>query len=610
MSGGRKIVQTLYANGRNKPPYPGASSQPFAHPQAPTDGCRVIIQYRNTGIEPPQGEANVLGALAAQEIDELFLSACASAPEQFAGIVSPEIVPRYEIVLRHWRLGEARFRFSCTRPRKIAKRIELFRRRCTVSGTVSSLPEGLQEQAARRLVPLQGRLRQRVANFFRRRRHFFVEVSWPIDRRGRPGTGIGRFRYPIGYPQDSHEARTGHGAYFNAPIASDNKRHGPARNEATNAKLRAECESLLTDALARHAIPRWGAEGLNPVVPSSDMDSHHKIRSLLSELANQDAMPVLNWRAATELLFKGKKRNAKAIVRKIASRRGPKEEKKYRFVVPVTTWAPDSIRPALSLICPRSEVQLDPRIDPAIIRLLMDGDTSGFIADFITFDENDAFDRVASEGNEYFGAVADPDREFSEPFFARSYLDLIRLAIDENKCDESVEHKLINALLLPDIHGQATPLPDLYFSARLPSDIPGLHLPPVLHEDLVAHPLFRRRKWRRPKYTMAKFLEGGTLQTADEDTRRLFWQWLRQNERCVAAHERPKLADLPVWPDENGCLCRISDLCYPRSRRVGVVLAGSIRCPHEQVRRSKLVSAGGRARTSIRRVPTGDEIDH
>lgn len=89
MSGGRKIVQTLYANGRNKPPYPGASSQPFAHPQAPTDGCRVIIQYRNTGIEPPQGEANVLGALGAQEIDELFLSACASAPEQFAGIVSP-----------------------------------------------------------------------------------------------------------------------------------------------------------------------------------------------------------------------------------------------------------------------------------------------------------------------------------------------------------------------------------------------------------------------------------------------------------------------------------------------------------------------------------------
>ena len=368
---------------------------------------------------------------------------------------------------------------------------------------------------------------------------------------------------------------------------------------------------LLTDTIACHAIPRWGTEGLNLLVPSSDTDSHDKaIRSLLSVLANQDAMPVLNWRAATELLFKGRKWNAKTVTRKIASRRGPKEEKKYRFVIPVTTWAPDRIHPALSLLCPRSEVQLDPRTHPAILRLLADGNTSGFIEDFITFDENDALNRVTSEGSKYFGAVADPDRELAEPLFARSYLDLIRLAIDEDKCDESVEHKLINALLLPDIHGQATPLPNLYFSAPLPSDIPGLHLPPVLHEDLVAHPLFRRKKWRRPKYTMTKFLEGGTLQTADEDTRRLFWQWLRQNERSVTTHERSKLANLSIWPDGDGCLCRISDLCYPRSQRVGTVLADSIRRPHEQVHRSKLVSAGGRARTSIRRVPTGDEITH
>ena len=167
MSAGRAIVQTLYAKGRNKLPYPGASPEPIADPQAPADGCRIVLRYRNTDIEPPQGEANVLGAVSVEEIDDLFLSACTSAPEQFAGIVSPEVAPCYEIVLRHWRLGEARFSFSCTRPRKIGKRIEIFRRRCAVSGTVSPLPKGLQEQAARRLVPLKGRLTQRVADFFR-----------------------------------------------------------------------------------------------------------------------------------------------------------------------------------------------------------------------------------------------------------------------------------------------------------------------------------------------------------------------------------------------------------------------------------------------------------
>ena len=88
----------------------------------------------------------------------------------------------------------------------------------------------------------------------------------------------------------------------------------------------------------------------------------------------------------------------------------------------------------------------------------------------------------------------------------------------------------------------------------------------------------------------------------------MFWKWLCRNGRHIAPRDRPKLADLIIWPDENGSPCKISDLCDPRSRRVGTVLAGFIRRPHEQVRRSKLVSVGGRARTSVRRTPTEDEV--
>ena len=248
MSAGRAIVQTLYAKGRSQSPHPGASPEPFLHPDAPTNGCRIIIQYRNSPVEPRQGEANVLGSVDPQQVDNLFLQACKSVPEQFAGIVSPELVPNYEIVLRHWRHGEAVFSFSCTRPRGIQKRIELFRRRCAVSGTVSNLPNSLQETAARRLVPLKGRLRQRAAEFYKRGRHYFAEVSWSINRRGEPTFGTGRFRYPIGYPIDSVKARTGHSAYFNAPFASDNKRYEPALNEVTNAEIREACESLLYTA--------------------------------------------------------------------------------------------------------------------------------------------------------------------------------------------------------------------------------------------------------------------------------------------------------------------------------------------------------------------------
>ena len=107
---------------------------------------------------------------------------------------------------------------------------------------------------------------------------------------------------------------------------------------------------------------------------------------------------------------------------------------------------------------------------------------------------------------------------------------------------------------------------------------------------------------------MAKFLEGDTLRVAGEDVRSQFWQWLCRNIRLVPARERSKLAELAIWPDENGRLARISDLCFPRSRHVGAVLAEFILRPSKQLRNSKLVSVGNRARISIRSVPTDDEV--
>jgi len=165
---------TLYKNDYTSPPHPGASPEPTPDPTAPTKkGCRVEINYRTKDLEPAHGEAIVFAATYRADIDALFRSACVNTPEQFVGIVSPEVAPRYEIILRHWELGEARFVFSCGRPQKLTKNIEVFRRRCKVTGNVEGLPSGIREEAARRLTPLKGRLKERVPQFFRRKRRFF-----------------------------------------------------------------------------------------------------------------------------------------------------------------------------------------------------------------------------------------------------------------------------------------------------------------------------------------------------------------------------------------------------------------------------------------------------
>ena len=609
MSAGRAIVQTLHAKGRNKSPYPGASDKPTVDLQASTKGCRIVIQYRTAPIKPTQGESVVLGVPTEDDIDKLFQNACSSIPEQFAGIVSPGAVARYEIVLRHWKLGEAHFLFSCTRAHKITKRMETFRRRCKVTGTVSKLPKDSQERAMRRLILLKGRLRKRIAEFYRSGRYFFVEVSWPTNRAGKPIIGTGRFRYPIGYPEDSKGACTGHGTYFNVPVVSNTERHAPATNEETNGQLREACDVLLVDALAHHAIPRWGPDGLNPLVPSRNTDNENEaVRPLLAELAKQNKLPVLDWRTAVNQTIKGNRHNLNALICRNMNQRKSVEAKRYHFVIPIVTWVSNTILPALSFLCPRSEMQLHPRTNADIIRLLTDQKTSGFAIDYITFDEDDVLARVTSDGNECFGAIAGREQEFAEPMIARSYLDLITLALDAGKCSEDEEEALIQSLLLPDSHNQATPISRLYSSNLLLHDIPSLSIPPILHLELVGHHLLRRRKWRRPKFKLTTFLESDALRDADENIRLQFWQWLCRNVHLVPPRDRSKLAELAIWPDKNGSLARISDLCEPRSKHVKAVLADFIRPPSEQLRRSKLVSFGKRGRMSIRSIPTIDEI--
>ena len=307
-------------------------------------------------------------------------------------------------------------------------------------------------------------------------------------------------------------------------------------------------------------------------------------------------------------MLRGKKWTAEEQLSRIARWGDRRQNRRYQFVIPVATWEPDRIQPALLLVCPRSENQLDPRINQELVKLLVVECTSDSSVDFITFDEDDALSRIADEGNQYFDGVFDLERELTHPLIAVSYLDLIKLTIDKGKCDEDIENRLIGSLLLPDANGTAVALRDLYSSAPLPSDIPGLRVPPLLHPDVAAHPLFRRGKWRRQKYTMSRFLGGNTLQIAKDETRTLFWKWLRRNEHLISPRDRSKLAGLAIWPDSKGRPCKLKELCEPRSRPVARVLADVIRRPHEQVRRSKLVSVGRNARKSFRRAVTEDEI--
>ena len=603
LSDSRTITQTLYVHGKDKSPYPGASKEPVSCLRAPAQGCRVEITYRSKTLELGEGEKISLRAVQIGDIDKLFTSACKYIPEQFAGIVSPEVTPRYEISMRHWRLGEARFAFSCTRPQKIQTGIQVFRRRCEITGSVQELPSGFREEAARRLLPLQGRIKERVPDFYRRDKRFFVEVSWRVDRRGKPQKGAGRFRYPIGYPKDSSEALTGHGVFFSAPIISDTERHAPERNEESNPELQQHCEALLVDVIARWVLPKWGPEAMKLLLPS-DERGEAAVRPLLGKLIKEDAIPTVDWKTAVHLLMK--RRHRKEAFKGFR-RHDTRQPQPYRFVIPQQTWNTDSIEPSLAIICPPGERQLHPLVDPKIIEILCSKEMEGWCKTFITFDEDDAFKRLKGE-DQYFSPSAVLDRELAVPMIASAYLDVIADTLDNGNLDADEKSAIQSALLLPDNNGTATRFDDLHVSVSLPTDVPGLRLPPILNLEIARHRLLQRRGWRRPPYTMGKFLQEGGLQDADELTRRRFWTWLRESQQHVKAKDRSKLANLPIWPDVKNDLYEILELCEP-PRAVVKVLDWAIRRPHHQVRQSGLIKRGSKGRMQIRDAPTQEELE-
>ena len=103
---------------------------------------------------------------------------------------------------------------------------------------------------------------------------------------------------------------------------------------------------------------------------------------------------------------------------------------------------------------------------------------------FITFDEDDALTRAAGAGNSFFDACDDPKRDFADLLVAHSCLNLINEAIQHESLDAQTEAALQAGLLLPDRNGEAARFTTLHASAPLPSDIPGLRVPPILHAEI------------------------------------------------------------------------------------------------------------------------------
>ena len=613
-SHGLKTVQTLYKDGTDNHPSPGALPLPEADIRAPSVGCSVEVPYRTKKLKVAKGEPFELDPTNELFADQLFWDACCKLPFTLMGVVFPAVRQQYTLTLNHHKFGRVEFKWRA----KKAKRVDgkgrrgfiLFGRECEVSsGIPTVISETLYEQACAFRGSIPRGINVEIPEFFQpHKKAFRMEVAWTTDTHGRPTSVKGVRRYPIGYSGTADSALSCLGVHFSGPYRSDAERHGVSEQDPLNTYIDEACREALVDIMACYLLPRHSARAMELYV-SRDRPNDESTLDMLRRAIEKKVIPLQNtlrWarprRIPSTSNNKPKLRNRTFLGPRRNSAGGIK-----LILIPTFTWDSGRLSPLLSELRPESEDQIDKSVPPTVLRYL---EKNKFSDSVITFDENDVIDRMQSKKEDCIFPWKDGSEwktSFSNAETAKKYLDVAYLAIQNGKLE--AERQVIDNVYLPDSNSQVRPHSELYSGALLPAGLEDKHIGPILHRSLRNHRLLRRNLWKPKPFTMDDYLDHADMETAPVEQQKLFWRWLKGNWKGLKPKILHKIALLPVWPDSSGNPRRLDDLCEPADRRIASIIGNALKRPSLEIHRSRMVKRNGRGKLTLRSVPRVEEIE-
>ena len=609
-SDGRQTIQTLYMNGYDSPPSPGALPEPDPDNEAPPTGCLVEVPYRRKDLVVPKGESLTLRAPEEEFITTLFRNACEFLPSRLMGVVRPGIRDVYTLLLNHHILGSVEFRWRARRGRNVrgksGRRFSVFGRECTTSSDVPSVVSATTyEQACTFRVPFPTGKRPEIPTFYERDKNaFLAEVAWTTDKWGKlkPTTGVRR--YPIGYDTASESALTGVGVHFSAPYVSDSERHGTSQVDSLNHYIDDASKDALVDIMASYLLHRHGGKAMGLYLAGPDSSDEEALSELVTRTLDRRALPL----AGKALRVSTRAKRVQLGPRKTSS------GDLRRVVLPMFTWDRERISPHLSEICPSDEDQIDRAVPSPILSYLGRNcyqPNDGFDGLVTTFDEDDAIQRLQPQNGPAQHFPWKDESEWQEalgnPSVARTYLDVAHKAVQEDELESGSE--VPENTYLPDERCIAQPLVGMFNAVNLPSNLEGQQYVPILHRELQDHLLLKKRAWKPRPFTLEDFLDKAQLDTASLAKRELFWTWLRDNWRIVKRPTLMRLSELPVWPSSKDTFLPLDSMCEPRTTRVAAILGESISRPSRELLKTGIVRRTGRGRLAFRIVPTSQELE-
>ncbi|RVD18150.1 MAG: hypothetical protein EOS73_09835 [Mesorhizobium sp.] len=587
-SAGRQILQTLFANGHDRPAYPGVRIPPRDDPSAPSQGTQIEVAYRRKPFVAPHGEAITFPSIDDAHVDSIYREAVATLPQRLLGIVRPSILETYTLELTHHTLGSVTLSFRSSRPRREGGHI-VFTRECLRSNGASETKVAAREQGVLSVWAPDGfeqKPRFFQANMYMLRSNpmftnagLVIEAAWNVDGSGRLRPATGKLRYPVGYPGDGTSASTGSAIHYSGPFVSDTERHelGP-QSKAWNEALIAACDDLAATVLKDVVLPRHRATGLQLVAGLTDRT---RLTSIVGKLLAARALP--------------------AIDRKGHPIAWPK---KRRLVIPTyrsetSTWAS-----ALAHVCPSTSILLDSKTPGPIVGLLADGVCTGWKVDHLRFDEQHVLERISGPNGEWFPWASEREwrRILGQADVATAHLDallpILTKAEQKNRASSQGIH-------LPDGQGSLHPFPKLKRGVSLPSGLMGVELPPVIHPDLRNHAVFRLEGWKLQNYAFRNMLAEGNLPERSLTIRRRFFDWITKHADEIVLADWPLLKALPIWPTTDGTLQLFESLCQPETE-LGRIFGEQLQRPSREV--ARLCKTAKKIPIRLRTEPNPDEI--
>lgn len=585
-SAGQQILQTLFKDGDNRPPYPGVRVPPRFDSGAPPRGTQIEVPYRRRGFSVPHGEAIEFAAVSDQQIEQVFNQAVVTLPKRLLGIMRPGMLEQYEVVLSHHKLGSHTFAFRAGRLRRESGLVTYFResREILVDG------ERLLEREHACLTPSTGRSPGK-ARFFQATEYrsagkrlfprggLVVEVAWDVDAAGKLRLDTGRLRYPVAYPGGDTGSLSGTAVHYSGAFVSDTERHElAAQSGAWNDAIIGACDALFADALVKILIPRYGARSLD----------------LLGNLAGERLLTFANCLLA-----------ARAFPAIDAQGKSVRQKRGSLLAVPVYEGSEREWSAALAKVAPASLPILDPKTPAALVQLLATGKCSGWDDNHLRYDGQDVLDRLEASDALHFPWRSESEwlRSLGDPDIARAHLDALQPFLNGFTAAARPSGATAH---LPDGEGIIHPLSRLKRGASIPSGL-QLDVPPTIHPELRGHPVFKLEGWHLEGYALRNLLRDGDLANKSVAVRKRFFTWLAANPDELARDDWPAAKNLPIWPAVHGTVHTFDELCSPEVK-IATLLGDYIARPAREVRVLCKKLKGNRARLTLREEPSTAEV--